>query len=247
MSVSAEVEKLYSGRDHHILPFVGEAFERPRGADLRVVAVGVNSYVSESDWWKVAEGRSTRWFQGWWREPTHRFPRGAQRALDELGQRLGTTAMFNGLGYRGIESTYATNAVKTHLKRVDGRRSSSVKTTLLDDHMPTWFSELDVMARHDAVPHVIVVFGRRWWGHAWRSLRDGTEGFKDLRVVTGSFRSAQGTSHHYLNRVEVETTAGRRSMLLVGLRHASWPAAPMAKGTAGWLLEQADFRAMVAG
>lgn len=43
-------------------------------------------------------------------------------------------------------------------------------------HAPTWHAELDIMAKHGVLPHVIIVFGRPFWDWAWQAYLIDVEG-----------------------------------------------------------------------
>jgi hypothetical protein len=58
-----QVESVYASKgERHILPFVGSAFDRG-GGSLRVVLVGINTYISPRDWDPPEQRRQAEWFR----------------------------------------------------------------------------------------------------------------------------------------------------------------------------------------
>lgn len=241
----AQVEKLYTQEPDHILPYIGDGFRQPQEHDLRMMVVGINSY-SDSR-------RSPEDFAQWFKDESHRFFPAARKALRALSDALPGSSYFEGLRYRDPESAFATNMVKSYLPRKVGRDAVDVPDGAIERGHAVWRQELDLMAQHGVLPHVIVVLGGLFWATACRTLSDPPEHLKvHEHVWTGSpgAEVPPGPSLHFVNRYEVEGSAGRHPLLLVRLYHPSArkrrDATGVPRGTAPWWLGQADFR-FVAG
>lgn len=223
----------YAELDHHLLPFIGAAFERPRFDDLRVVVVGINSYVSADDWSKIQPD----WYSVWFRNSEHRFFRAARKHATALVTTLRERGVLAPSHFEWPGSFYGTNAIKTYLPQDRGKRSDEVPASLFEQHAIVWRAELDAMAEHAVLPHVVVVFGEPFWAHAVASLRPPhVDRYEHLQVQ--HFRHATGPSLHFVNRFRVAGTAGEQTMLLVRLRH---PSARTKIGSVEWLVANDDF------
>lgn len=232
--LAAAIEAIYCKRDNHILPFVGTGFERPTQDHLRVAVVGINSYVSEKEWHKI----NPAWFAGWFEHSSHRFYKGAKKHAMALASALTERAdWLRGQKVVWPDSFYATNAIKTYLPEAEGKRADQVSPELFDQHAATWRNELDAMAEHGALPHLIVIFGEPFWAHAWSAFKPPhADGYKHLRVL--DYRHTDGPSLHFVNRLRLGGANGEQTTLLVRLRH---PSSRTKKGSVSWLLGQGDF------
>ncbi len=237
------VRKLYAAHDHNIQPYVGAAFERPSDEDLRVVIVGINSYVSAKHWHSVRNGSAEGWFAGWFQSSEHRFFRVARRSSDALiGGLSAPNWLLHGRLHHGAASYYATNAIKSYVPESDGKKANQIAKSTFGSHAATWRAELDLMARFDVLPDLIVVFGRPFWPHACDSFRPSeVRPFNHLRVL--DYQHAPGPCLHFVNRLCLAGRTSKRDVLLVRMRH---PSARTARGSVEWLLAQPDFLRLAA-
>lgn len=214
---------IYSKRDNHILPFVGSAFDRPTPDQLRVAVVGINSYVSAQHW-PLAPGGG---FPEWFAQTNYRFFRSVKRNATRLVAGLVDNGVFEGLRFHWPDSFY----------EAEGKRADQVSPEMFDQHAATWRDELDAMAEHGALPHLIVIFGEPFWKHAWSAFKPPrANGFEHLRVL--DYRHTDGPSLHFVNRLRLGGANGDQTTLLVHLRH---PSSRTRKGSVSWLLAQEDF------
>lgn len=235
--------ELYSGRAHHILPFIGEAFEGNRPEPLRVVPVGINTHIAPKDWDPDKHHPHPGWFAAWFekteRKHNKRMRRDAEKILDALTRLDGP---FKGSDFSWPGSCYATNAIKVHLRDAEGKRADQVSESLFDDHMGTWYAELDLMAEYGVLPHVIMIFGEPFWSRACDSFRaESARKYQHLRVAR--YQHYPGPCLHHVNRLRLVGAAGLQDTLLLKLRH---PAGRTMRGSAQWLLVQDAFTQAVA-
>lgn len=234
----AEIRELY-GRENGIQPFIGDTFASGEPSALRVMTIGINAYLSEDDWSR----QNPEWFSGWFREGRHRFDRTvAADAATVANALVAEPSPFAGLTYRGKESIFHTNAVKVYMPESSGKRSDQVERRDYERCVPTWHAELDTMAKHGVLPHVILVFGRPFWEWAWQAFHPTTRPrFAHLEVH--ELRSAPGPGHHFANRGEIEGAGGRHTFALLGLRHPA--ARATSKASPEWLLSLPALRALL--
>jgi hypothetical protein len=237
--LEARVRAIYGRHEHHIVPYVGAAFERPTDDVLRVMAVGINSYVSPPDWAAIAP----TWFRDWFAEGTHRHQRAVRRASTALASAVsGPGGMFEGLKLEDGPSFYVTNAIKVYLPEARGKRADDLVDADFEKHVAQWHDELLAVAEHGALPHVLVVFGAPFWKEAWQTLHP--KGRLAERLGVKAFTAGADDLLHFLNRVELERADARHhDLLLVRLRH---PSARTKVGSVKWLVEQPGFRPLVA-
>jgi hypothetical protein len=217
---------IYERNQDHILPFIGEAFTSARPEQLRVVVVGINAYVSEGDW----DHKSAEWFRTGFAEQRHRFDKRVLSEVSELA--LGLTSAGRALAgrvFEGSKSMYVTNAIKVYVREHEGKRASQVAAQL-GRYLDQWRDEMETMMELRLTPHLIVVMGGPFWPHMCRSFRDGGV----LCQQVAEYRPTQGETLHHLNRIVLSD--GQR-VVLVRLRH---PAARTPKGSAAWLLANAE-------
>lgn len=219
-----------------IHPHVGGAFLDARPGTLRVLAVGINSYVDDEH----AHLSKPGWFTGWVRARSHRFFPKLRDECEVIAEVVTKSPAFDGLGYADLDSLYATNAVKRYLPRAGGRWASDVEGCWLDEGAVVWRAELDAMARHGVLPHVVIVFGQRIWGRCWRAFGDPSvqpgwvEDYRPLPRSSPVF--------HRLNKIYVQEDGVTRLMLLIRLTH---PAAPTNRWRAAELIAHSDFRSVL--
>lgn len=232
-------EQIHSIYDRHgptqIHPLIGDAFTTPQPNDLRVMAVGINSYVSADGQGK----ESPSWFAGWFRNQSFRYQRGAWRDLQGLA--AGLTSPSSRLAskvFRGMDGLYLTNAVKVYVPEETGKRADQLSSEDFERHLAQWHDELDVMSEHEVLPHVIAIIGAPFWAYACESFRG--DAFKMMKVK--SYEAARRACSHFASRIMLEVSRGEHEVLLVRLRH---PAARSAKGSPKWLYEQEEFSRLV--
>jgi hypothetical protein len=229
------VTALYETKPNCIHPFIGETFASGEPSTLRVMTIGINAYLSADDWLR----QDPEWIAGWFREGRHQFDRRVAEAAATIGRALETSECFAGLRYEGKANIFHTNAVKAFLPESEGKRSDQVAPQQFEAFASTWHAELDLMARHGVLPHVVIVFGRPFWEWAWKAFHPKTKpSFSHLEV--SSFANAENEGHHFANRIEVEGAAGKQTLLLVALRHPA--ARAVSRATPEWLLAQDDVR-----
>lgn len=227
------IHAFYERHQPHFWPHVGTAFREPAPDTLRVMTVGINAYAGEG--WTIDHDLLRRWFI----ERHSRFAKGVRAAADKLAPHLtGPSGLFHDLRYIGVESVFHTNAVKTWVPAAVGKKAAHLPDGLLTEHAPAFHAELELMAAHGAMPHVVMIFGEPFWEHAWRT-------FSESRLPSAPTRRKRhypGPCLHHLNRytLEVPTEPREHELLLVRLRH---PAARTKKGSVAWLLAQPDFHA----
>jgi len=230
MSFLNQVSSLYSREPHHILPFVGSAFKDAQSGLLRVVVVGINTYVSSKDWEAAGRPTGATWFSGWFANGEHRFYPRVKREAHELTSGLTERQMFGGRVVDPLESYYATNAIKVHVQEARGKQAHQITNEMFNQHTATWRQELDLMAEHGVLPHVIAIVGKPFWGRANESLTS-TQSYQHLRVMSSD--TSPGPCLHYVRRLRLAGSAGEQDALLVRIRH---PSARTKKGSARWLL-----------
>jgi hypothetical protein len=140
-----EVETLYGAHgEHHILPFVGRAYETPTSTEFRVAAIGFNSYVSPEHWPERASDAS-RWVREWWRhagQPTgsHHFYHDAFREVVALSSFVNSAPAWSHLEVElsptAKGSLYATNTLKVHTDE-EYKQSTSIPEALIKSFAPT--------------------------------------------------------------------------------------------------------------
>lgn len=234
MNLATRIRSTYSTRDNHIVPFIGQAFEHPSPNDMRVVIVGINSYVSPKDWDQI----KPEWFGSWVVQAKFPFYRGVKAQSLELASALvEKLPHLTNLNFAWPGSLYATNAIKTYLPEAEGKKSEQVPPEMFAEHASTWRQEVDLLAEHGALPNLIVIFGAQFWPHACASFKPPhSDNYKHLRVL--EYQHATGPCLRFANRLTLQGANGRQTTLLVRLRH---PSARTNVGSARWLLAQEEF------
>lgn len=242
MVLGAEVEEVYrSHGSRHILPYIGRAFAESHQT-LRVLAMGINAWTDDDE-------QRGEWYRGMWREAAPDsgagFFRHVIRETDALATHLAGSKCFPGLAYDTSTvprpGLYGTNLVKV-VTGEEHRQEGTLPASLLEEGAQTWFKELDILAKHDRMPHVVVVFGSKVWDSVWKAFHSGHEAFPTYQnlKIQHYFPVEQGSPvYHNLNRVELENSVGTQTTLLVRLHHPS--ARHADKHDAAWLIRQPDF------
>jgi hypothetical protein len=246
MDFTSRANALYAEQPHNILPFVGAGFEAPLPGDLRMVVVGLNAYYSARHWPPDPERAPADWSRRF-RERDGRFFTAARNLASELADALAPSPDFAGLTLRNPEGLYGTNAVKSWV--LDGKRSSRVEPETLVPGAGVWRNEIELMAEHDVLPHVILVLAERFWGSACRSLRTPPAGLRvSEHQSTLSLGRGETPCLHLVNRYVVQGSGEPQPLLLVRLFHPSAPkrkdSSGLPRGTVRWLASQPDFRAV---
>jgi hypothetical protein len=162
--------------------------------------------------------------------------KGVFRTASALGANLESSSYFSGLQFCNRDSMFHTNAIKSYLRKDLGKRASQLTDEMFDEHEPTFLCELDVMAEHGVLPHVIVIFGNRFW----------------TRLLSAFSKSAAAKLHHLrvrestpqdlrFMRLRLEDGKSEQTTLVVRARH---PAARCKAGLPTWFLGQPRFRAI---
>jgi len=234
------VRDIYAVHPNHIFPYVGARYLDPDPAALRVLALGINAYVSAAHW--PADGPSPTWFGSWFEKAKYRYQRRVLKDVAALAGALTTDgAIFHGRRFHGPGSVYATNAVKVYLPESTGKKAAQVGPEHFERHREQWHRELQTMAQHGVLPHLLVVFGELPWPTAWQAFSPSPTETKSGLVVR-SFHNAKGPSQHHANLIGVELEGGRQhELVLVRLRH---PSGRTPKGSPSWLLKQPDFKGL---
>lgn len=119
----------------------------------------------------------------------------------------------------------------------DYKKAQGITPDFLARHIPTWHQELETMAMHGVMPHLIVALGTQVWDPAWRSLHPEAE-FAPEHFSVESYQTCGDPCFHHANLITVNVGGRKQPILLVRMTH------PAAQGNrrAGWLLGQEAFR-----
>jgi len=215
-------------------PFVGQHFGEGTPGLLRVLITGSNCYVGEKDVPHPA------WFAAWTRERAFTFFARAFSESAVLAEAVCSSQSFSGLRPGGgLEAMYVTNMVKRYLPASTGRREAEVPARWLDEGAQVWRRELDLLAAHSALPHVVIVFGDFTWSRVWPAFSTSEVGgwsreYRPLDEASPLF--------HHLNLVMVAEDGRERPLLLVKLTH---PASASHKHRAARVVASPDFKRLV--
>ena len=257
MTFLADIGALY--RQHgpnHILPFIGGSYHERSTTALRVAVVGINAYATKAELRRGniedGVGNAKAWQNAGLQKPhgeTYRFHETAYREVTALAEPLVIgSKLFSGLVYDANPETksglYATNAVKVFTTEAF-KKSDAIPAELIWGYAPTWHRELDTMAAHGALPHLVIILGDCLWEPAWRAFNFYVEAtfpsYGKFRVLEFEGAPRRSPVEHHANRIRV---MGRveQDMLLVRLHHPSGRA--KVKRDAAWLLKQRSFRTL---
>jgi hypothetical protein len=229
-----------------IEPFIGRAFREPNETDLRILALGVNSYVDDDEWSKGVPppGRFSSWFE---KSQWTFFPRVASDA-DVLADRLRREARcLAERKWRNKDGVCLTNFVKSYVRTSAGKREGQLGNGVLEAYKSQWEAEIDAMAasrcaasRRHVLPHVVVVYSRRIWDRAWRAFYEPSSS-RPLKVH--EYRALTEEPQHRVNRLVVSSASGRtQPLLLLRLRH---PSSPDKTASPEWLLSQSAVQSLL--
>lgn len=239
-SANAMEESLLSlyenGSDQtHIRPFVGESFRSPTSKFLRVMAIGINAYLSPEDWSSI----DPDWFYNWAKNGNDGFYEQAHLDAKTLASALCEgSEYFEEYEYVEPDSLYVTNAIKEYLPEEIGKSSDDVPQSYFEKGAEIWERELDILAKHNALPHLVIVFGSQVWPHACDSLRvnEGKIDYQNFSI--GEYNHTNGPCLHFANRIDVSVGGDSQTILLTRCHH---PSAYKREATPEWLLNQSDF------
>jgi hypothetical protein len=234
-SLEQKIHDIYDRQRPCIHPHIGTTFLDGKDSDLRIMAVGINAYVGARDQGK----ESPAWFADWFRKQMYRYQKGVWRDLKALAAGLAHAPFrLAAKRFAGMESIFLTNAVKVYVSEAVGKRADQLSGLDYGRHLDQWHDELDVMAEHGVLPHIIAIVGEPFWPFACKSFQtDGA--FKRFR--TASYKWCKGSCRHFLNGIVLDGPSGKHELLLLRLRH---PAGRAPTGSPKWLLDQPEFRAM---
>jgi hypothetical protein len=247
MSFADRIRELYQRRGpRHILPFIGASYSDPSSRAFRVAVVGLNAYSEPS--WAPSDDTLRAWWTGWWEAAGHgdsqRFFEIAYREADKLARIVGVSDIFSGLTYDAAPQTksgfYGTNAVKVFLGE-EGKTTHDMSAADFEEYSDDWHQELDLMADHGVLPHLVVVLGEQIWDLMWRSFYpEGAESVSHKHFAVTEYECCDESAEcfHYANRVTVAVKKTTHTLLLVRMSH---PAAFQDR-RAYWLLGQPEFR-----
>ena len=246
MSLPEDIDAAYSAHGPAaVAPFIGCAYEDGTPSTFRTLVLGINSYISEPDWPSENPASMRLWFRDWWAQAarqeggTHAFYTKAWNEASKLATTLAEgSSLFQGLRHDADPST---KAVKEYLRGDEYKDAKNVTPAMLEKYRPTWHAELDVLARHGVLPHLIVVLGEQVWETAWQAFHkdhDRPRAFEVVEYTTpGVF---EDPIHHHANRLVLKTGDTTQTTLLVRYHHPSkW--GPDQK-RAEWLLAEPKFR-----
>lgn len=234
------VQAIYQVHPHHFFPYVGARYLDPDPSALRVMALGINAYVGDAEW--AHYGTDPTRFASWFVNARYRYQRRVLKDLEVLAPALLSGGMFAGRQFHGRASVYATNAIKTYLLMSKGKHASQLDPGVFEQHHDQWHQELQVLAQHGVLPHLLVVFGLPSWPTAWQAFCPSPAGTRSGLAVR-NYQTTRGPSQHRANRISIELGDDQEhELLLVRLRH---PSGRTPIGSPSWLLRQPDFRALV--
>ena len=220
-----------------IYPFIGDRFAAGSQCDLRVMALGINSY------WNFDEERPTpemfaKWYETEKGESQGKpfvhngFMKRVKREIDTICTHLTTESgsPFHRLSYMNgsPDNHYLTDVIKRYTTLKEGRYAKDLKTELVKEHSDHLREELEILAQHDRFPHVILLFwsgGDVAWEAMWETLHpEGPTRFGRAKiggVNTKSFFQGSGVFEHCANHIIVDVNGKTPSLLLLRLCHPS--------------------------
>ena len=122
-TLETEILRLYDAFENPIHPFIGQAFEGANRGALRVMTIGINAYLSPKDW----PNQQPTWFSSWFKEGRHPFDRGVAEGAGTIANSLtANSTLYSALAFRGTDSIFHTNAVKSYLPESSGKTSDQI-------------------------------------------------------------------------------------------------------------------------
>jgi hypothetical protein len=237
MALTREIHALYDALPADatappIHPFIGRQYREATPGVLRVLVMGINCYYGQSP-----PGPGVHWFPTWVRERRFTFFARTFSESSVIAEELERSPDFDGFRYAGMESLYVTNMVRRYLPPAGGKKAAQVSEALLDEGSRVWRDELDILREHNALPHVVIVFGGQIWGRAWMAFGGRVQPNGWIVSYTPCAKSSELL--HHLNRVVVPEGDSQRPLLLVRVDH---PAAVGDKKRAAWIVSHPEFR-----
>lgn len=233
----------------HLVPYIGDAYLHPKPGDLRVIAVGINAYLS-SPVFETAPEDVGQWFCNWWKDAAHGedtwpYYTKAYTETDRIALGVKGSPYFRGLHYVSDPSLkpclYATNAIKEFLSK-DHKNATTITPELLRPATRTWQAELDLMAEHGVFPHLVVVFGGVIWESIWKSFApEHTPDYQHFQILEYCpCADEKSPIFHRSNLIRIALPKSEQTVLLVRLDHPTTKRAK--RKDAQWLLNQPDFQ-----
>ncbi len=227
-------------------PFIGEAFINPARGALRIMGIGINAYCDGSELSSLKPGVYSTWYRDQRTQgPNGRRLRFFTAAKNQMNV-VARTAAADGNAFHGIAhdatvdncagNHYFTNVVKRYVDQSVGKAASDLDPQLVDNHIRVLPRELEILAKHNRFPHIIVLF---WstpdppWRQLWKPLHDQSVAKSGhcasrISVLKGSFKPAEGNAGYHANRIEINEGESTRPLLLLRLAH------PTRAGRAKW-------------
>jgi hypothetical protein len=250
MTFSDRIAKIYSAHGpRHLLPFVGQSYENASCGVFRVAVVGINAYLCGDDWHKPGKVLRT-WYRNWWEDAghgeTHRYFNVAYREVNLLaGELTSRSKLFSDLRYdakpQDKSGIYGTNFIKELLeeKYKDSRQLTEAQ---VQQSKPGWRHELDLMAEHRVLPHLVIVLGQKMWGAICESFDPEcaqTNNYQHLQTAQYKTCFNPGDPcYHHANLLTLRAGETSQKLLLVRMDHPS----ARRQRRALWLLTQPHFR-----
>jgi hypothetical protein len=231
----------------HIRPFIGSDYIDKSPDSLRIMAVGMNAHIKESDWDKVESG----WFHEWAKEGKaigrHQFFSTVHDDVKTFAKKfLEKSEYFSDKCFSIPESLYLTNAVTQYLRDSEGKESKDVDKIHYEEGAKRWREELDILAKNDVFPHVIVIFCHLFWSYAWETFGkpENTSKYFSVDKYTST---EEECCKHYLNQVKLSIKGKEQIVLLIRCYHPSARKRMLAKEkeekcVPEWFFKQPVFR-----
>ena len=205
----------------HIEPYIGVDFATPSPTRLRVLGVGINSYVSDDD----VPGADPGWFRGWVEHGRQPFFQTLRRECETLARgvlELGAEVEpWSSMSFESPAGLYGTNAVKRLLPSSVGRHAAEVESKWFDEGSDVWRRELGLLAQHGALPHLIVVFGERAWWPTCSVMLSLCDHAAEPAFVRYEAMSDTSEVFHRLNVVHVMDRGQVRPCMVARLNHSA--------------------------
>lgn len=244
MNITDQIKALYAALPPHpteprvppIEPWIGADYITAPAGRLRVMIVGINSYISEED----LPARSD-WFSHWARDRKWRFFVGSAREADVLVAGMIGQLGANSFEYDGDAGRYVTNVVKRYLPAAEGAKAHQVDAHWFGEGREVFKEELRLLARANALPHVILVFGKRAWAPVHRPLQELCAADEEESFVAYRPMSEGSALYHHLNVIELDFAGMDSRLILLRLDHPS----TSRTRTAAAMLKEKEFQLVV--
>ena len=169
-----ELYNLYKDTDA-CFPFVGKDFQDSAKKAFRVLVVGLNAYLKDSDWDspRIPKSGASSWSSDWWHALTHKFHTDARLAALILAERAINFDVFDSLVFDDPESTLFLNFIPRYLTE-DTSNSKNIKKSDFNGTAELWREIMDLLAKKRVFPNAILVLGKekKVWTPIWQSLHE---------------------------------------------------------------------------